>query len=102
MAVEVDKAADRVRLRFEVSLAQFWALEAAGRAKSLRKNVQDLNVPFGVSWEDERCVRYAISSAMSSVYPEIVGVPTVREEALAHAAPHASGTSDEQEARPCE
>lgn len=78
--IEVDKQADRVRLVFELSLAQFWALEAAGRKDALSRNVQDIHLPPGVPWEDERCARYAIQRAMTLAYPEIVGAPNIRDE----------------------
>lgn len=83
--IEIDKDADRVRLVFEVSLPQFWALEAAGRDEAKRNNVEVVGPGhyFGEPWSDELCARWAIQHAISATYPQIAEAPRIGEEALA-------------------
>jgi hypothetical protein len=81
LAVEVDKGSDAVWLRFRLSLAQFWALEAAGRADARSRNVEYLGAPTGVAWTDELCARWAIQDAIAAAYPAIVEAPRIGEEA---------------------
>lgn len=71
-AIEIDKGTDSVRLVFQVSLDQFWQLEAAGRERARRLNVQVVGPGryFGQPWSDELCARWAIQHAMASTYQD--------------------------------